>query len=122
MSVKISWHFQIQARAVYEPSTGPGVPGQHFRRDLPPGAAELSEANGQPYLTYVCPCGCGNVGVLPLAPFPGRAGWDWDADRVNPVLRPSIRHRYGCRWHGFLGGADGKQPGIWETCADSGGG
>lgn len=80
-----------------------GEPLQYVRPDLPPGAARFSDSkSGQPHLFFVCPCGCGDVGCLPLEPMPGRKGWRWNADRVFPTLRPSIAKRSRCAWHGWL--------------------
>ncbi len=110
--VPITWTRNIMAGATYV-AGAPGQPGLHFRHDLRPGSAVLEEAkDGQPYLHYICPCGCGCVGSLPLSPMPGRQGWSWaiaDDMRIKPTLHPSIAKRYGCRWHGYL------TAGVWET-------
>jgi hypothetical protein len=123
--VVLTWHAgggDIMSRAKHVPSTTPGEPGLHIADDLKPGTAYLVQgtaAAGQPHLQYVCPCGCSQVGVLPLAPVltMGEKGWEWNGERLDIVLRPSIAKRFGCCWHGFLGGSDGKKPAVWETCA-----
>lgn len=125
MKIKISWVRDIMGAGLEYVAGKPGEPGLHYRRDLAAGAAELVESKGgKPYLNYVCPCGCGVVGSLPLAPIRtmGETGWDWEmADdmRVAPVLRPSIRRTFGCKWHGYLGGEPrARDPGIWVACGD----
>lgn len=64
-------------------------------------------------ILFVCPCGCGEIGNLPLNIIvdPSRnASWDWDGDEVAPTLKPSVQRMGGCRWHGFL------TKGVWKAC------
>lgn len=64
---------------------------------------------------YVCPCGCGHQGYLAIRPAtPAHPSWGWNGDREAPVLSPSVHHVG--HWHGYLGGSDGKQPGMWISC------
>lgn len=67
-------------------------------------------------LCFMCPCGCGSLGVLPFHQIgTGQfAIWTWDGNREAPTLSPSIRRTRGCKWHGFL------KAGVWEPCGDSG--
>lgn len=71
-------------------------------------------------IVYVCPCGCGEINVLPIHAAPdafvpkGVAGWTWDGNEAAPTLHPSIRRMNGCRWHGYL------KAGVWEPQGDSG--
>lgn len=67
-------------------------------------------------LAFVCPCGCGTQGSIP---FTGKVeastvSWQWDGNRTQPSLTPSIRRTSGCKWHGHL------QHGAWTPCSDSG--
>ena len=119
--VPVHWHSgsTIMSASLYEPGKAPGKPGLRFRRDLPAGSARFTvdEPNGQPRLEYTCPCGCGQVGSLSLAPIVtmGQTGWDWNGDRVAIVIWPSIAKKWGCKWHGHLGGPNRDKPGIWTT-------
>lgn len=110
-SVAITWSRAIMSGAQYRSGMSLGQPGFYVRPDLVPGAAELLEGRGgQPILVYVCPCGCGTLNSLPLAPMPGQQGWSWEIAedmRVAPTLSPSISRKYGCRWHGDL------KAGVW---------
>jgi hypothetical protein len=65
-----------------------------------PGDYYFSKENKS--LIYMCPTGCGVIGVLPLEHFDGHAIWIWNLDENNPSLTPSIQKLDGCRWHGFL--------------------
>lgn len=56
---------------------------------------------------YVCPCGCGSHGCLPVGNgfkpdhgVVGRATWHWDGNREAPTLSPSVHHVG--HWHGWL--------------------
>lgn len=49
-----------------------------------------------------CP-GCGKLTLLPFKPVEVGAAWEWDGDRDQPTLTPSIRHTdVTCGWHGHL--------------------
>lgn len=65
-----------------------------------------SDQEGNRYLAYVCPCGCGQPRAIPTAMNPGatagRGPWTWDGNEDVPTLTPSIQHRDACQWHGFL--------------------
>lgn len=52
-------------------------------------------------IAFVCPCGCGRDGWLPLKPERAN-GWEWNGDHAKPTLSPSILQSGGCRWHGYL--------------------
>jgi hypothetical protein len=94
-------------------SPSPGEPGLHRTKDIPPGAYDIREDD----LYFCCPCGCGEISWIPVLTGPKQdKSWAWNGDVANPVVSPSISKRYGCHWHGHLGGSDGKKPGIWTTC------
>jgi hypothetical protein len=57
---------------------------------------------------FCCPCGCGNMSYMAFTcrPEKAKAGgpeWEWNGDRENPTLTPSV-HQTGlpCKWHGWL--------------------
>lgn len=109
MPLPIRWHTGSEILDTRQFVDELGQPRRFVRVDLPAGAARFAEAvDGQPYLTFVCPCGCATVGSLALAPFPGCKGWDWDGDRVFPTLRPAITRKH-CGWHGWL------VAGVWQS-------
>ncbi len=53
-------------------------------------------------IIYMCPTGCGALGNIPLEPYDNHAYWNWNGDKENPSLTPSIQKLDGCRWHGFF--------------------
>jgi hypothetical protein len=62
-----------------------------------------------------CPCGCGSMMNLPIATGEKTPrNWQWDGNREQPTLHPSIRDLSGCKWHGHL------QGGVWTPTGDSG--
>lgn len=66
-------------------------------------------------LTFVCPCGCGSIGSVAVAPNPlDRGGnhpvWQWNGDLDKPTITPSIQFLSGCKWHGYL------TEGVFRTC------
>jgi len=75
------------------------------RPDLAPGTAAWCKGSEDDIATlnFVCPCGCTEVGTVPVKPGYG-AHWQWDGDLVAPTLTPSIlRCRpQSCGWHGFV--------------------
>lgn len=57
--------------------------------------------------------GCGHESYLPIVhPEESVIGphWYWDQNVESPTLSPSIYHKVGCGWHGYL------RNGIWEVC------
>lgn len=67
-------------------------------------------------ITFLCPCGCGELAPIPVrGPANGTCkGWDFDGNRQRPTLYPSIlklepdgRSEH---WHGFL------TAGAWIPC------
>lgn len=64
-------------------------------------------------MIFCCPCGCGKTSALAFRPY-ASPSWDWNGDLEAPVLSPSV-HDVG-HWHGYLGGSDGSQPGMWISC------
>lgn len=58
---------------------------------------------------FQCPCGCGMVGAVNVAP----GGWTWNGSREKPTVRPSVRlsdTRGNSHWHGWL------TDGVWRSC------
>ena len=53
-------------------------------------------------IAFVCPCGCGAEGFLPMEGRGHPHEWHWDGNREAPTLNPSIQQVGGCRWHGWL--------------------
>lgn len=78
-------------------------PGDYFIAECP---------EGNYYIKYMCPCGCGKPDSIPIGNF-FEGSWKWNGDRENITLTPSILRHQVCGWHGFL------TNGYWETCADS---
>jgi len=83
-------------------------------RDIP-GAYDVRSIEGKVAgLGFICPCGCGTESWLPLDD--GRRGWHWNGNPDAPVLTPSVFNSgLPCQWHGWLGGSDGKHPGMWVS-------
>lgn len=69
------------------------------------------DSDGEVYMSWVCPCGCGHQSNLLVgngfkpADSPS---WLWDGNSQAPTLSPSV-HQVG-HWHGWL------RNGIWESC------
>lgn len=82
------------------------------RPDLAPGSAcWVDGMDGQiACLRFVCPCGCGGMGTVPVRPGYGGACWTWDGNKELPTLTPSILRLSDCRWHGFL------TKGVFVSC------
>ena len=75
-------------------------------RTAGPGAVKF---NGDAIL-FRCPCGCGNLGQLPLRNRDSRRrpSWNWDGNRDRPTLTPSVNCTgFPCGWHGWL------REGVW---------
>lgn len=74
---------------------------------LPPGSAtwRYGMENEIRLLSFVCPCGCRDVVLVPIRQGAGNS-WDWNENMDAPTLKPSIFRTVGCRWHGYL--TDGK--------------
>ena len=81
-------------------------------------SSQSAEGRKHYALEFICPCGCGRPGYLPLKPASGEAEpetspyWTWDGNKVQPTLSPSILRTHGCRFHGFL------RSGHWESAGD----
>ena len=73
------------------------------RPDLAPGSAcwVNNLAGDRAILRFVCPCGCGGLGTVPILPGYG-AQWQWDGNTEKPTLTPSILRLSDCHWHGYL--------------------
>jgi hypothetical protein len=57
-----------------------------------------------PMIWFKCPrdrlyCG---VPAKPSPPNSKGCSWDWNGDRVNPSLTPSVNCVGGCGWHGHI--------------------
>lgn len=83
-----------------------------FRKDVAPGASEwLNGTDGKTVsLAFACPCGCGNVGMLPVRDGFSRPKWNWDGSLDAPTLTPSVLRLTPCAWHGHL------IKGVWTRC------
>jgi len=54
-------------------------------------------------ISFVCPCGCSALLAVNFRRGINRGPvWDWDGNRDQPTVTPSIRHLDGCGWHGYL--------------------
>lgn len=75
-----------------------------------------SQVKKEACLAFMCPCGCGREGALPIRPSEEKSdSWEWDGNREQPTLQPSIwrnKNKYpeACGWHGHL------VKGIWISC------
>lgn len=86
--------------------------GRLMRPDLPPGSSEWSRGLDDRIasLTFVCPCGCGSVGIVTVREGYGDKHWTWNGDEVRPTLTPSILRTSPCKWHGYL------TDGVFVSC------
>lgn len=50
---------------------------------------------------FLCPCGCGGGGYMPVneGPPPGNRVWGYNKGPNGPTLTPSIRYLSGCKSH-----------------------
>lgn len=78
--------------------------GRLWRHDLAPGSWTFGYDmdNKIAAIDFVCPCGCGSVGVLPIRDGFGGPRWTWDGNNETPTLTPSVQKTSGCKWHGHL--------------------
>ena len=55
-------------------------------------------------LTFVCPCGCGEIAGIRIRDDGENTdgAWVWDRNETEPTVTQSIRILTGCCWHGFL--------------------
>lgn len=59
--------------------------------------------NGMMRLSFLCPCGCGELCGIRIR-SDGKengAAWGWNLDGVNPTCTPSIEVKP-AHWHGYL--------------------
>lgn len=87
--------------------------GYQIRKDVAAGSFAFLTNQGDEIaaIDYICPCGCGAHGCLPIKQdVTNGAWWRWNGDTENPTLEPSILRKAGCRWHGYL------RNGVWEEC------
>ncbi|TPM41530.1 DUF6527 family protein [Mesorhizobium sp. B2-3-4] len=69
------------------------------------------DEDGNQYLSYCCPCGCGRLAPLLVGNGfkPAESpSWQWNGSREKPTLTPSINHIG--HWHGYL------TDGVWRSC------
>lgn len=107
MSVAIKWDESVKD---IEKATGSAL-GFTYRKDLPAGSAAWfkNAAGNVTSLHFICPCGCGMTGAVPIQPE--RAdGWALSGTLERPYLEPSIQMLGPCRWHGYL------RNGVFEGC------
>lgn len=70
------------------------------------------EPDGSPPagILFGCPCGCGSMWGVSIRPGEAGPTWNWDGNREQPTLTPSIliyqmnerAEKIGEHWHGFL--------------------
>lgn len=78
---------------------------QDLRGQRPAGAISFRErADGTVGgIAFICPCGCGNESYLPIRGQGHSQEWEWDGNREEPTLSPSVFNTgMPCRWHGWL--------------------
>lgn len=87
--------------------------GYTIRKDLAAGTMAFLKNQSEEIaaIDYICPCGCGAHGCLPIKKgVKEPQSWLWDGNMEAPTLEPSILRKAGCKWHGYL------RNGIFETC------
>lgn len=93
-----------------------GAGGLQYRKDAKPGSVkfvlnEWETVEGEKKsgwdMWFVCPCGCGNCSHIPLN---HSGGWNWDGNKEQPTLTPSVQKLVSCSWHGYL------TKGVWSPC------
>ena len=73
-------------------------------------AVSAADEDGEFDFYYVCPCGCGAVGLLIVAANRKpdfSPSWNWNGLVDKPTLTPSVNHVG--HWHGWL------RDGIWHS-------
>jgi hypothetical protein len=78
-------------------------------------AHEIAPPGKEARMYFCCPCGCGGHGSAPVragGPKTKSPEWDWDGEREEPTLNPSVHFNKGGHgeWHGWL------RQGRWEGC------
>lgn len=79
-----------------------------------PGSVSFSpypDEDGEQYMSYVCPCGCGHQSNLLVGNGfkpPDSPSWQWSGSRDKPTLTPSVHHVG--HWRGWL------TDGVWRSC------
>ena len=83
----------------------------------PPGGVKFQQPDpefGDPWgIMFQCPCGCGNLGWLPVRNPENvtHPSWEWNGDKQRPTLNPSVYNTgMPCKWHGWL------RSGEWVQC------
>lgn len=76
---------------------------------------EMAAPGEEDRMLFCCPCGCGGHGSAPVRAGGHKARpveWDWDGERAEPTLNPSVFFNQGREgeWHGWL------RQGRWEGC------
>lgn len=87
------WHAQRAAKTPGSISVGP------------------ADEDGDQYLSYVCPCGCGRLAPLLVGNGfkpDSVPSWRWNGSTDKPTLDPSVHHPG--HWHGWL------RDGVWISC------
>lgn len=87
----------------------PAVPADTFCCDHVP-AGHFEFCQGDKSLLFGCPCGCGDLRAIDLAPYDQQPRWKWDGNRDAPTCTPSVLihqmndagEAIGEHWHGFL--------------------
>lgn len=67
---------------------------------------------GMRRLTFLCPCGCGDIAGVRVRDdgLRDEQAWGWDRNEDKPTVDPSIELKSGCKWHGHL------KAGVFESC------
>jgi hypothetical protein len=73
-------------------------PGDYFL--TPPNPEE----GGCRRLSFLCPCGCGDLAGIKVRDDGRQEGgaWAWNRDEEQPTCTPSILIGPGQHWHGYL--------------------
>lgn len=76
---------------------------------------EPAPPHGECRMVFCCPCGCGGYGATPVRRGGSKTRspeWDWDGERDEPTLTPSVWFNKDAPgdWHGWL------RQGTWEGC------
>jgi hypothetical protein len=76
-----------------------------------------AEAGEAASMWFFCPCGCGALARITIGhrfkPKQQGPSWNWNGNRTDPTLHPSVNNLGGppCTgWHGWL------RDGYWEVC------
>lgn len=66
-----------------------------------PGEGYWQRHKDEQRLNFRCPCGCEAL-LAVVVKGPREPVWQWDGNEDLPTISPSIKHKAGCGWHGYL--------------------